>query len=309
MSAMATTLRKAHKSGSTIFAVIVTVRTIFRIVSAITGAIAASLVIANRVFDREAQRDAEELFANSRTPEAGREPRILREDDIAGLPEPVQRWLRHSGVIGKERVNTVRLKQRGFFRMRKDQPWSPIEAEQYYTVDPPAFVWHATMKPSRFIWIKGEDRYMGGKGRMRIMLMGMVPIIDMQGPKLDQATLVRYLSEMPWFPSAALSEYITWEPIDDTSAKATMTYEGVTASGIFHFHPDGSLKDMVAQRYRLVGKDLVLDTWETPAEGEREFNGVTIAARGEAIWKLSTGDEPYGRLEIAEIEYNTPALY
>jgi hypothetical protein len=165
------------------------------------------------------------------------------------------------------------------------------------------------MKPSPFLWIKGRDMYQGGKGHMLIKLLGLVPVVDAEGSKLDQATLLRYLSEIVWFPSAAVSDYISWEPVDDNSARATLTYGGTSVSAVFYFDETGALTNMIAQRYRMVNKDLVLDTWETPAGGDRDMGGATIAARGEAVWKLSSGDLSYARLEITEIEYNNPALY
>jgi hypothetical protein len=40
-------------------------------------------------------------------------------------------------------------------------------------------------------------------------------------------------------PVAALSDYVTWEAIDDRSARATMRYGGVTASPVSTFDDAG----------------------------------------------------------------------
>ncbi|UCH09319.1 MAG: hypothetical protein JSU61_08750, partial [Fidelibacterota bacterium] len=44
-------------------------------------------------------------------------PELVTEADLDGLPEPVQRYLRYTGVVGKERIRVVRLKQRGQMRI------------------------------------------------------------------------------------------------------------------------------------------------------------------------------------------------
>jgi hypothetical protein len=221
----------------------------------------------------------------------------------------VRKWLHHSQAAGKTSANTVRLKQRGLFRMKEGQNWVPFEAEQYYTVDPPAFVWKATMRMSPFVWIKGRDMFNAGRGHMLIKLLGLIPVVNMKGPKLDQAVLQRYLSEITWFPSAAVSKYIRWEEVDALSARATITSGDVSASALFYFDESGRPTGLTAQRYRLAGSDFVLDTWETPNGEEREMGGLLIPAKAAAQWKLSTGDLPYARIEITEIEYNNPALY
>ncbi len=38
---------------------------------------------------------------------------IVTEEDVARLPEPVQRYMGYTKVIGKKKVSCVRLKQKG----------------------------------------------------------------------------------------------------------------------------------------------------------------------------------------------------
>ena len=129
-----------------------------------------------------------------------------------------------------------------------------------------------------------------------------------RGAGIDQGTLLRYLNEIMWFPSAALSDYLRWEPLDARSARATMSYGSVTASAIFVFDESGAQTNMIAEgRYRDASG--TYDRWETPVSGYGEFNGVRIPNKGEAVWKLSTGDLSYGKLELTDVEYNKPSPY
>ena len=59
--------------------------------------------------------------------------RIVTADMLKHLPEPAQRYLNYTGVVGKPWINTVRIKYTGIFRLAADKPWMPIKAEQFYT--------------------------------------------------------------------------------------------------------------------------------------------------------------------------------
>src|SRR5262249_32992735 len=138
---------------------------------------------------------------------------------------------------GKERPAAIRLKQEGEMRLAAGQPWLPFTAEQYYTTDPPGFVWYANVRAAGFVPLaSGRDRYFEGRGSMNIRLLSLFPVVDSKGPQLDQGALLRYLSETIWFPAGAVSPYITWEAIDANSARATLSYGGVTAPATFYFN-------------------------------------------------------------------------
>src|SRR5579862_5207884 len=68
-------------------------------------------------------------------------PSPVTEADLAPLPEPVQRWLRAAHTVGKPRPLTVRLKQEGHYNVGGPMGWLPLRAEQYYTTNPPGYVW------------------------------------------------------------------------------------------------------------------------------------------------------------------------
>lgn len=263
----------------------------------------SSIAIASVQFDRTVAREVDEIFARERGVRSG----VITEADIIRLPEPVQRWLRYSGMVGNERIATVRLKQRGQMRSAADKPWMPIVAEQYYTTNPPAFVWSAKAIMAPGIWARVRDKHVEGTGNILVKALGLITIDNKKGPDLDHDTLLRYLNEIMWFPSAALSDYIAWEPIDARSAKATMTYHNVTGSAVFYFDDQGRITNMIAERY--AGSNGELVPWQTPITAYGEFHGVRVPTAGEAIYKLPSGDFTYGRIELTELEYNKPSQY
>jgi len=96
------------------------------------------------------------------------------------------------------------------------------------------------------------------------------------------------------------------EEIDSTSAKATMTYENITASGIFHFNSKGDIVSFEAKRYYDNEKDTTLENWfiEGDANGYKEFEGIRILSKGKVTWKLKSGDFAWLKLEIIDLTYN-----
>ena len=121
--------------------------------------------------------------------------------------------------------------------------------------------------------------------------------------------MLRFLGEIVWFPSAALSDTITWEAIDARSARATMRYGGASASAVFAFGDDGRFTSLTARRYMSADGGARLETWVIPVTEWRAVRGIDMPVRGNAVWKLAAGDFDYYRWEITDVEVNHPALY
>jgi len=96
-------------------------------------------------------------------------------------------------------IRTVHLRHDGFFRPIPGARWFPIQGEEFFTLGPPRFVWHARMRMLPLLWIEARDSLVSGQGN---------------------------LAEAVWFPLALASDRIRWEPIDSNSARATLLGEG-----------------------------------------------------------------------------------
>lgn len=231
------------------------------------------------------------------------ETRAIAEDDLKGLPEPVQRYFRHSGVIGMTPVKTISLRQKGLFRMKEGQKMMPIQAEQYYTTNPPSFLWYGEIAPIPLLSIKARDMFFNGHGHMLVKLLGLFKLGETSGIEMDQAALTRYLSETIWFPTALLDESVSWTPVDQNSSRATIECAGIKAWGIFHFNNKGQLKNFTTERYQLEGDTLILRPWSTPIGTYKEINNLNIPYRGDAVWHLDGREFKYIEVEITELKY------
>jgi len=273
------------------------------LVTAVVVVAVSAVVIGQITFTRSISAEIEELFAASRNAR----PALVTEADLAGLPGPVRRWLRYSQVVRKARPVTIRLKQEGQFRLSEERGWMPFTAEEYYTTDPPGYIWVATFKTAPLLSIFGRDRYNDGTGSINMRLLYVIPVANKSGGGLDQGALLRYLNETMWFPAAVVSPYITWEAIDARSARATMSYGKVTASATFVFDEQGRLTDMRAERYD-DAKGRVLP-WSTPIRAYGQFGGVRIPVEGDGKWEYESGDFTYIRLRVTDVEYDRPAEF
>jgi hypothetical protein len=245
------------------------------------------------------------MFQRSNTSERT----IIQTDDLKGLPLPVRKWLECAQIVGKEKIQSVRLKQNGSLRTKEDGPWMSAEAEQYFVTEEPGFIWKAKVRMAPFLFLSGLDHYEDGKGQMKIKLLSLFSVVDSKGPEIDQATLLRYLAEIQWFPTAALSKYISWEEIDSKSAKVVMTYKGIIASGVFVFNEQGDVHSFTAKRYMEKDGHFTLEDWGGVNLAYKDFNGIRIPVKSDIVWKLKSGDFTWYQLEITEVEFNKPSPF
>jgi hypothetical protein len=279
------------------------------LISVLVLIVAAVVVveIAGRDFNNTFKQKVTKLFSS----ESNVERKVVTEDDIRHLPEPVQRYLRYTGIIGRQRVACVRLKQTGAMRPKPDGKWFPLKAEEYFMVDNPGFVWKGCMAVAPLLSVTVQDMYLNGEGNMHVKLMSAINIVNAKGKEMDEASLMRYFNEMQWFPSSLVSDNVKWEAIDANSARATLTDRGMTVSAIFCFDKDGKITNIIAERGRSTdGGKVVRTKWSTPISEYGTYgNGLRLPSKGEAIWHLDSGEYSYIKLEITEVEYDNPSLY
>jgi len=141
---------------------------------------------------------------------------------------------------------------------------------------------------------------------MLIKLFSLIPIANASGPEIDQGTLMRFLAEITWFPTIALSDYIQWEHVDTHRARAIMSYGGLSVSGIFSFDENGDVISFEGSRYYEQEGNYSLETWFISVSGYKVFDGLRIPSAAEVTWKLEDGDFTWFKLEVTDVRYNSP---
>lgn len=231
--------------------------------------------------------------------------RVLREEDLAPLPAPVQRFLRKGRHVGRPVPRSLYVEFTGEIRA-KDGPWMPFRTDQLNTFDPPArlFWMNATMKA---LPTKGYHRLRDGHASMHIKVLGLLPVIDAQGPEMDTAELVTWFNDLCLFAPARLADpTITWQPVDDRSATATVAHHGIRISATLLFDDQDRLVDFVSDDRYYLGPDGRSERrrFSTPVSGAFTAGGLTFPADGEALFVLDDGPFTYIRLHTEAVAYD-----
>jgi hypothetical protein len=183
----------------------------------------------------------------------------------------------------------VRLKQKGELKTKPEGKWMPFTAEQYFDVKNPAFVWVTDVTAFPEIHLSGRDKFYDVKGEMLIKLLSLIPVVDEgKNDKVNSGTMLWFLGETCWFPSAVLNQYITWEEVDANSAKATFSLNNKKVSGLFTFTKNGEFKSFEAERYYGAGEDAQKEKWLVEAISYLKFEGTSFSYIPFSISRLTT---------------------
>jgi len=264
-----------------------------------------AIVLAGRV--RRRQVSALRIEELRRPAAVGREQRVPTSE-IDDLPDPVRRYLSSALPTDQPCIDSVLLEQDGELRLDDaSSPWKSFTATQHVTVDPPGFFWNASIRLAPLVSVDVHDLYRDGDGSASVSLFGVVPVDGAEpSPELNEAELLRYLAEAVWYPTALLpSEGVTWEPIDDNTATATIEHGDVSASLEFSFNEDDEVTRVYAEkRHRRVDDGFEPTPWSGYWHDYQTQNGVRIPMAGEVVWHLPEGDMNAWRGRVTDVSYN-----
>ena len=173
-------------------------------------------------------------------------------------------------------------------------------------MQPPGFVWAGTARLGPLVVARARDMYADGKGCMLVKVASLWPVVDATGEQMNQGGMMRYLSEMIWFPAAFLVGNISFGAVDDCCARVTLSDHGRTATGTLLFDRQGRLTNFVAKRYRTPTSSDP-ETWSAPVTGYGQFEGLRLPARSKAAFKLPGGDFEYIDVTVTDLHYDTGA--
>ncbi|HDZ88793.1 MAG TPA: hypothetical protein ENH38_09295 [Nitrospirae bacterium] len=239
---------------------------------------------------------------------ASREANYVNLEEVNELPEPVKRYFHLVLKDGAPIINRAFISQVGGFRAKPEMKrWSKIEAEQYFSSSPRAFVWNSIISIIPGISIRVCDSYIEGKGGMKVKLLSLFTLIDAQNRReLDEGALQRYLAEAVWFPTALLpSQGVTWTALEDHKAKALISDSDITTSLEFEFNEKGEVVSVYTpSRYREVSGKYEPTPWKGRFSRYTKVNDYLIPQEGEVEWHLKDQVYPYWKAGLREIRYD-----
>lgn len=276
---------------------------ILLVILALTGVLLVALVYGSVRWKSETARMHARL-------EAARRPigsRKFNFDELNGLPEVVQRYLRKVLKDGQPMVSAVLITHSGTINMSATgESWKPFTSTQRIIAQRPGFDWEARIGLAPGLAVHVHDAYIAGEGILHASLFGLVSLANSHGtPDLAQGELIRWFAETAWYPTALLpGQGVQWIEVDHLSARATLKDGDTTATLLFRFDEGGLVQSMRAEaRGRGVAGAVIPTPWEGKWSHYEPRNGMLIPLYGEVAWVLPEGPKPYWRGTIDSISY------
>lgn len=234
------------------------------------------------------------------------ETTLLSEADIKHLPEPVKRYIRYTGSIGKPRIQNFYVAFEGKMRNGLDAPWMNIHAQQVSTIHDPERIFY--IESSMYgLPFDGLHLYKNGHANMQIKALSLIKVVNGQGRQMDQGETVTLFNDMCVIaPATLIDTNIKWQTIDDRTVKASFTNKEQTIAATLYFNEEGALINFISNdRFQSAdGKTFNSYPWSTPLRDYKLYDGRKVASYGEAIWHTSKGNISYARFDMKEIRYN-----
>ena len=263
----------------------------------------AFFLYASFLWEAETER-MRRVLKGGRTPVT---PKTYDPEELKGLPDMVQRYFKTVLTAGQPMIAAATVEHTGTFNIAESgEKWQRFTSDQLVITRHPGFDWDARIQMLPGIEVRVHDAYIAGEGIMHAALLGLVPLAKMRGAsEMARGQLMRYFAEAAWYPTALLpSQGVTWEALDQSSARATLIDGNITLSMVFRFDAGNLIEAVRADsRGRTVGDDIIPTPWEGRWRNYELRHGMLIPLEGEVAWLLEEGPKPYWRGRITRLAY------
>ena len=201
---------------------------------------------------------------------AGRLIQRFDSAQVAGLDEPVRRYLTHAIAPGAVLSDRARVTMHGRIKVGR---WMEFTAEQDFNGH--EFEWRASAGWRRFKPLHVVDTYANGAGGTEGKLFGRVPFLHAVDANTARAAAARGAAESIWVPASLLpAPEVTWHTEDEHTIVASFAVPPE--------HPE--LRLDIDERGAL--RRVCLDRWGNV--GQREFSYIPFG--GDILEEQRFGD-------------------
>lgn len=229
---------------------------------------------------------------------------VLGEGDLAGLPDPVRRYVMASGAVGRPVPRSMRL---DFDAVMSRKPGDRLvsTSRQVNVFGAPARLF--LMRSRMFgLPVRALHLYRGDAATFQVRVAGVLPMVDQAGDTISRAETVTVLNDMVVFAPGTLADpRLSWGPVDDRTARVTFTNGRWRVSATLLFGGQDELVDFWSDdRPESVGRDVVARRWRTPLSGHRVVDGVRVPGRGLAVYERPDGPFTYGEFTLRSLRFD-----
>lgn len=230
---------------------------------------------------------------------------VFTEKDFSHLPIAIQKYIENCGYIGTPKMSYLKMEYHNVdFSQGRNGPTLTIDYTQYNFTNEPCRM--ALIDSSMFgIPFEGYDYYQNGTGGMKGVIAKAITLFDQTGTDMDRACLATFLAESLFAPTI-LQDYIIFEELSDFEVRATITYGGQTASGIFTFNEQYEMISFTTNDRAAAGTDGNIEyiPWSALcSDYQFSENGIKYPTKFQAVWNYPDGDFIYFDGIISEVSY------
>lgn len=236
---------------------------------------------------------------------------VFTDHDFSHLPTAIQRYIENCGYIGTPKMSYMKMEYHDVdFSQGRNGPTLTIDYTQYNFVNRPCRM--ALIDSSMFgIPFEGYDYYQDGAGGMKGVIAKAITLFDQTGADMDRACLATFLAESLFAPTVLLQDYITFEEISNFEVRATISYKGQTASGIFTFNEQYEMISFTTNDRAVAGTDGSMEyiPWSALcSDYQLSESGIKWPTKFQAVWNYPDGDFIYFNGVISEVSYGYEQL-
>lgn len=234
---------------------------------------------------------------------------VVTERYVAGLPAPVQRYLRFMEVPARPRVWSFTARSTGSFRRGPSEPWMACEAWQYNSRLGITRIFHMRLRMGGLLPVMVRDTYLHGRGRMNGRLFDTFSIVDQADEQIAIGELVTYLNDAILFaPSMVLGPETTFAAASDDAFDVSLADGERRVTARVQIDARGApINFTTTDRF---GVDparpgpMVRAEWSTPVAGYRVLGRRPVPTEASAKWLFESGELTYAQFRCEELELN-----
>ncbi|MFD2515585.1 DUF6544 family protein [Pontibacter locisalis] len=234
----------------------------------------------------------------------------LTPEDLEKLPPLMKNYLQQSGHLGKPlATNCFILYDHAAIKLKPDRDWLKLDCQQFNSSLTTTRIALMRSKLFKIIPFSGKDKYQNNQGNMLIQLAGFT-VSDANGPEMNKAALVTYLSESVLLPSAILDPNIKWQEVESRTLRGTINHAGISVSGLFLFNDQNEIYEFQTEDryYASNSRSYKRTRWSAFLRDYKIVSGYRIPTTLSAVWHLPEGDYEYFKGTLKEIKYGIDSL-
>jgi hypothetical protein len=227
--------------------------------------------------------------------------RPIQEVDLIECPEVVSRYLRKSGIIGKQRTRLAKIVHTGEMKLSQTGSWISLTGEYRILPLTGSFKWLGYLEFFPGLEISIMDQYQFGKGYSKVSLVSSFEIEHAFGEEIDSSSMGRMLSEMVLVPTSLLpNKNLSWEAGDDLTARAFLSFEGRKVMAIFTFNTEDEIVKVSIDRFRKSENGFPITPFIGEFSNYQNFSGLRIPGEMHGKWIIDSQEFEWVHFQVEE---------